>query len=165
MLLLYYFECAPRCSAHDQRKNYFNIAFVALCGARQTHFHGRGNSLSQSLAALPAPSGREPLAKPETLRLSREVYRHAKGPIPEGAGFASSLREGASGETGNFALEPGSVPPCQRPHPRGGWHRAAMTGGVSSRRGRGRCPCAAERSSPELPKALPCGRAGKTVRF
>ena len=47
-----------------------------------------GNSLSQSLMALPAPSGREPLAKPETLRLSREVYRHAKGPIPEGAGIA-----------------------------------------------------------------------------
>ena len=31
------------------------------------------------------PSGREPLVKPETLRLSREVYCHVKGPIPEGA--------------------------------------------------------------------------------
>ena len=36
------------------------------------------NSLSQSLMALPAPSGREPLAKPETLPL-------CKGPILEGA--------------------------------------------------------------------------------
>ena len=36
------FECAPRCSAHIQRKNYFYFAFVALCGALQTHFHGGG---------------------------------------------------------------------------------------------------------------------------
>ena len=43
------------------------------------------NSLSQSLTALPAPSGREPLAKPRTLHVSREVCRHAKGPISEGA--------------------------------------------------------------------------------
>ena len=27
--------------AHIQRKNYFYFAFVALCGALQTHFHGR----------------------------------------------------------------------------------------------------------------------------
>ena len=43
------------------------------------------NSLSQSLTALPAPSGREPLAKPEALQLSRELSRYAKGPILEGA--------------------------------------------------------------------------------
>ena len=47
-------------------------------------FTGR-NSLSQSLTALPAPSEREPLARPEALRFSRKVYRYAKGPIPEGA--------------------------------------------------------------------------------
>ena len=41
------------------------------------------NSLSQSLTALPAPSGREPLARAETLRLSRKLYRYAKGPISE----------------------------------------------------------------------------------
>ena len=46
-------------------------------------FHGWGNSLSQSLTALPAPSGREPLARPQTLRISRKVYRYAKGPISE----------------------------------------------------------------------------------
>ena len=45
----------------------------------------RENSLSQSLTALPAPSGREPLARPDTLCLSRELSRHAKGPISEGA--------------------------------------------------------------------------------
>ena len=42
-----------------------------------------GNSLSQSLTALPAPSGREPLARPGTLCFSRELSRHAKGPISE----------------------------------------------------------------------------------
>ena len=35
-------------------------------------------------------------------------------------GFASSLWEGASGAPTNFALEPETVPLCQRPHPRGG---------------------------------------------
>ena len=43
------------------------------------------NSLSQSLTALTAPSGREPLACPGTLHFSGELSRHAKGPIPEGA--------------------------------------------------------------------------------
>ena len=47
---------------------------------------GKGlNSLSQSLTALPAPSGREPLTRPETLHFSRKLCRHAKGPISEGA--------------------------------------------------------------------------------
>ena len=32
----------PLRSSHIQRKNYFYFAFVALCGALQTHFHGRG---------------------------------------------------------------------------------------------------------------------------
>ena len=45
-------------------------------------------------------------------------------------GFASSLGEGASGVSANFVLQPETVPSCQRPHLRGGWHRAAMTGGV-----------------------------------
>ena len=42
-----------------------------------------GNSLSQNLSVLPAPSGREPLAHPQALRFSRELFRTAKGPIPE----------------------------------------------------------------------------------
>ena len=49
---------------------------------------GLGDSLSQSLTALPAPSGREPLARPQALRFSRKLYRYAKGPISEGAGTA-----------------------------------------------------------------------------
>ena len=47
---------------------------------------GRLNSLSQSLTALTAPSEREPLAYPQTLCPNRKLYRHAKGPILEGAG-------------------------------------------------------------------------------
>ena len=46
------------------------------------------NSLSQNLSVLPAPSEREPLARPEALHLSLKLCRHAKGPIPEGAGIA-----------------------------------------------------------------------------
>ena len=46
------------------------------------------NSFSQSLTALPAPSGREPLARPHTLHFSRKLSHHAKGPILEGAGIA-----------------------------------------------------------------------------
>ena len=46
---------------------------------------GNRNSLSQNLTVLPAPSGREPLAKPRTLRFKRKLYRYAKGPILEGA--------------------------------------------------------------------------------
>ena len=41
------------------------------------------NSLSQNLTVLPAPSGREPLAKPHTLHFNRKLYRYAKGPILE----------------------------------------------------------------------------------
>ena len=43
------------------------------------------NSLSQNLMVLPAPSEREPLAQPDTLRFSWKLYRYAKGPISEGA--------------------------------------------------------------------------------
>ena len=64
----------------------YNFAFVALCGALQTHFHGRGrggklhlqcrflrkrgaagNGLALSGANAPAPPKGEPLAKPVTL--------------------------------------------------------------------------------------------------
>ena len=46
------------------------------------------NSLSQNLTVLPAPSEREPLARPQTLRFSWKLYHYAKGPILEGAGIA-----------------------------------------------------------------------------
>jgi hypothetical protein len=58
------------------------------------HRNGAGNSLSQSLTALPAPSGREPLAHPKGLHFSRKLYRYAKGPILEGAGIERSEMTG-----------------------------------------------------------------------
>ena len=60
--------------------------YRSVCGRSGIPFSREGfgtNSLSQSLTALPAPSGREPLARPGTLHFRRKLYRHAKCPIPE----------------------------------------------------------------------------------
>ena len=74
-------------SGHIQRKNYFIISeYRSVCGRSGIPFSREGfgtNSLSQSLTALPAPSRREPLTRPQALRFSRKLYRHAKGPISE----------------------------------------------------------------------------------
>ena len=63
----------------------FPISAARPPGIRRTALLLWGNSLSQSLTALPAPSGREPLAKPEALRLNWRLCHYAKGPISEGA--------------------------------------------------------------------------------
>ena len=65
------------------------------------------NSLSQSLTALTAPSGREPLARPDALRFSLKLYRHAKGPISEGAV--------AVGDWGSSPTEKGCLPDGRQP--------------------------------------------------
>ena len=74
-------------SGHIQRKNYFIISeYRSVCGRSGIPFSREGfgtNSLGQSLTALPAPSRREPLTRPQALRFSRKLYRHAKGPISE----------------------------------------------------------------------------------
>ena len=70
-------------------ENYFLFAVPKRLRAFRNCLFTRGagtNSLSQNLTVLPAPSEREPLAQPPTLHFSRKLYRHAKGPIPEGAG-------------------------------------------------------------------------------
>ena len=64
------------------------------------------NSLSQSLTALTAPSGREPLARPD---FSLKLYRHAKGPISEGAV--------AVGDWGSSPTEKGCPPIGRQPFP------------------------------------------------
>ena len=67
-------------------KNIYNFAFVALCGALQTLFSREGletNSLSQSLPALTAPSGREPLAWRHCFRLKRKACGHTRSPLGE----------------------------------------------------------------------------------
>ncbi|BFK47822.1 hypothetical protein I210019B1_00330 [Faecalibacterium sp. i21-0019-B1] len=45
-------------------------------------------------------------------------------PQPKPDDFAGSLGEGASGETVHFAIQPETVPPCQKPNPLS--HRCAM---------------------------------------
>ena len=67
-----------------------------------------GNGLALSGANAPAPPKGELLAKPETLRLSRNVCRHAKGPISEGAV--------AVGDWGSSGSTP-SVTACAVPAP------------------------------------------------
>ena len=113
---------------------------------------GELNSLSQSLTALTAPSGREPLAKPETLR-------HSLKPSPWGRWLDAKRQDGRGFPLGSgLAL---SVKPCracqlsQRESP---WHDGKLSGvsanlpvppeplplgevdanAVSRRRGRGR---------------------------
>ena len=94
-----------------------------MCGKRVL------NSLSQNLTVLPAPSGREPLAKPHTLHFNRKLYRYAKGPILEGAversetggvqartpsviacGDATFPKGTALAVAGNFAAAPKGAP-------------------------------------------------------
>ena len=70
-----------------------SFAFVALCGALQTHFSRVGfrtNSLSQSLTALPAPSKREPLAWRYSFQLNCKVCGRARSPL--GGAVAQRLR-------------------------------------------------------------------------
>ena len=88
------------------------------------------------LCSSPLPPDRIPTPFPYCIRLSGVDHcRGGKILLPQSKpdGFASSLGEGASGAPANFALEPETVPLCQRPHPRGGCHGAAVTGGVQAR--------------------------------
>ena len=59
------------------------LAEMRYTGNTETNV--KENSLSQNLTVLPAPSGREPLARPQAFHFSRKLYRYAKGPILEGA--------------------------------------------------------------------------------
>ena len=78
--------------------------YRSVCGRSGIPFSREGfgtNSLRQSLTALPAPSRREPLARPGTLHFRRKLSRHAKGPILED-GFPRSggrCRGATSGAT------------------------------------------------------------------
>ena len=64
---------------HIQRKNYFIILeYRSVCGRSGIPFSREGlgtNSLSQSLTALPAPSKKEPLTRPQALRFSRKLSK------------------------------------------------------------------------------------------
>ena len=102
-------------------KNIFNRAMPErLRTLRHCIFTGRGRKGKRQLPRL----------LPAEAAARRESFLFAELPQSKPDGFASSLGEGASGAPANFTLEPETVPLCQRPHLRGGWHRVAMTGGV-----------------------------------
>ena len=91
-------------------KNIYNFAILENLRIFQNCLFTGGvgtNSLSQSLTALTAPSGREPLARPDALRFSLKLYRHAKGPISEGAV--------AVGDWGSSPTEKGCLPGGRQP--------------------------------------------------
>ena len=93
-------------------KNIYNFAILENLRIFQNCLFTGGvgtNSLSQSLTALTAPSGREPLARPDALRFSLKLYRHAKGPISEGAV--------AVGDWGSSPTEKGCPPIGRQPFP------------------------------------------------
>ena len=93
-------------------KNIYNFAILENLRIFQNCLFTGGvgtNSLSQSLTALTAPSEREPLARPDALRFSLKLYRHAKGPISEGAV--------AVGDWGSSPTEKGCPPIGRQPFP------------------------------------------------
>ena len=67
-----------------------SCGFSTLAALAEMRYTGKAEtnvkekSLGQNLTVLPAPSEREPLAQPDTLRFSWKLYRYAKGPISEG---------------------------------------------------------------------------------
>ena len=75
----------------DMRYPLIPCGFLPLAPLAEMRYTGntetnvKESSLRQNLTVLPAPSGREALAQPETLRLNWKLYRYAKGPILEGA--------------------------------------------------------------------------------
>ena len=93
-------------------KNIYNFAILENLRIFQNCLFTGGvgtNSLSQSLTALTAPSGREPLARPDAFHFSLKLYRHAKGPISEGAV--------AEGDWGSSPTEKGCPPIGRQPFP------------------------------------------------
>ena len=91
-------------------KNIYNFAILENLRIFQNCLFTGGvgtNSLSQSLTALTAPSGREPLARPDAFHFSLKLYRHAKGPISEGAV--------AVGDWGSSPTEKGCLPDGRQP--------------------------------------------------
>jgi hypothetical protein len=82
-----------KCKTNVKNMHYplVSCGFSALAPLAEMRYTGntktnvKENSLRQNLMVLPAPSEREPLAQPDTLRFSWKLYRYAKGPISEGA--------------------------------------------------------------------------------
>ena len=98
--------CSAALCTYSAERIIYNFAFVALCGALQTHFHRRGRNgkrhlqrrflrkrgavggvLALSGAYAPALPKGEPLAKLHTLQLNRKLFlKPPKAPPFGGAG-------------------------------------------------------------------------------
>ena len=110
-----------------------NFAFVALCGALQTHFHGRGRKgkrhlqrrflrkrgagvsvLALSGANAPALPRGEPLAWRYSFRLKCKVYGLARASPFGRGGTAQAVTERAS-PFENFPTEKGCLPGGRQP--------------------------------------------------
>ena len=84
-------ETKYKTNVKDAHYPLVSCGFLPLAPLEEMRYTGNAktnvkeNSLRQNLMVLPAPSGREPLAQPDTLRFSWKLYRYAKGPISEGA--------------------------------------------------------------------------------
>ena len=84
-------ETKYKTNVKDARYPLVSCGFSTLAPLAEMRYTGniktnvKENFLGQNLTVLPAPSEREPLAQPDTLRFSWKLYRYAKGPISEGA--------------------------------------------------------------------------------
>ena len=86
------------------------------------HRNGDGRTLSVTAYAVPAP----PFCRCATsvpLFVTCGDISPRRGENLSRPGEVV-LGEGASGVPASFAFQPETVPSCQRPHLRGGWHRA-----------------------------------------
>ena len=84
-------ETKYKTNVKDMHYPLVSCGFSTLAALAKMRYTGntktnvKENSLRQNRMVLPAPSEREALAQPDTLRFSWKLYRYAKGPISEGA--------------------------------------------------------------------------------
>ncbi len=121
--------------AYSAERIILNFAFVALCGALQTHFHGRDRNgkrhlqrrflrkrgagvsvLALSGANAPALPRGEPLAWRYSFRLKCKVYGLARASPFGRGGTAQAVTERAS-PFENFPTEKGCPPIGRQPFP------------------------------------------------
>ena len=94
-----------------------NFGFLkSLRTFQKPFFHGWGRNGKRQ----------QPRLLPTEAAARWEMFLFDELPQSKPDGFDSSLGEGASGAPANFALEPETVPLCQRPHPRGGCLRSRL---------------------------------------
>ena len=121
----------PLRSSHLQRNNYFYFAFVALCGALQTHFHGRGRNGKRQMqrrflrkrgAAGNTPSvfaAQSQLPQGDALWQCRKLCRRRQKPSPWGRWLDAKRQDGRGklpprGSCQNRQVLTEGVPSCEK---------------------------------------------------